>query len=81
MVLYRHREKTKRCEKELLEMKNLKVIMESVIMVLTMCAGFIGVCGAEEIGMKYGIYIGHAVLSVSALSWYGTYKVFNFMFK
>lgn len=61
-------------------MKNLKVIMESVIMVLTMCAGFIGVCGAEEIGVQFGVYVGYAVLGVSAFSWYITYKTFNLMF-
>lgn len=63
------------------KMKNLKGFIQITVFILTMCAGFIGVCGAEEIGVQYGIYVGYAVLAVSALSWYGTYKAFNFMFK
>lgn len=58
-------------------MKNLKVFVEIAVLVLTMCAGFIGVCGAEEIGVQYGVYIGYAVLAASALSWCCTSKMFD----
>lgn len=61
-------------------MIKLKKYLQIAIMVLTMCAGFIGVCGAEEIGYQYGVYIGYAVLAVSVISWYGTYKMFKLMF-
>lgn len=67
-------------KKERKEMKNLKAFVEITVFILTMCAGFIGVCGAEEIGVQYGVYIGYAVLAVSALSWYCTYKMFELMF-
>lgn len=61
-------------------MTKLNSILQITFMVLTMCAGFIGICGAEEIGYQYGVYIGYAVLAVSALSWCCTYKMFELMF-
>ena len=61
-------------------MKNIKVLAETIIFALTLCAGFIGACVAEEVGAQYGVYIGYAVLAVSAISWYCTYKMFELMF-